>query len=83
MAAEIGEINLTVIANAFHWMNRKQTLKDLHRITKPGGGVAIVGDSGPWNGPKPPWKELMDQTVKHWLEMKEKPTGFRKQERSF
>jgi ubiquinone/menaquinone biosynthesis C-methylase UbiE len=68
MAAEIGEINLTVIARAFHWMNRKQTLKDLYRITKPGGGVAIVGDdSGPRDSSKLRWKEAVDQTVKHWL----------------
>jgi len=67
MSAQIGNIDLTIIARAFHWMDREQVLKDLYRITKADGGVAIIQDSGPRDGPSLPWKEIIDQTVRHWL----------------
>ncbi len=67
MAASIGRVNLTTIARAFHWMDREQTLKDLFTLTQPGGGIAIIGDSGTKYGLKLPWKEVVDQSIKHWL----------------
>jgi ubiquinone/menaquinone biosynthesis C-methylase UbiE len=67
MAAKIGKINLTVIARAFHWMDKEQTLKDLYKITFSGGGVAIIADGGPTDGEMLPWKETIQQTVKKWL----------------
>lgn len=47
MSADIGEIVLTVIAQVFHWMDRKQTLNDLYLITKSGGGIAVISTGGP------------------------------------
>jgi len=67
ISAHIGDINLTVIARAFHWMDRGQILKDLYKITKSDGGVAIINDSGPKDGLTLPWKEIIDQTVRRWL----------------
>jgi len=67
LSAHIGEINLTVIARAFHWMDREQILKDLYSITQADGGVAIIQDSGPRDGPTLLWKEIIDRTVKHWV----------------
>jgi ubiquinone/menaquinone biosynthesis C-methylase UbiE len=67
MAAEIGRVNLTVIARAFHWMDRVQTLGDLFKITLHGGGIAVVGDSGPADGAEQPWKEVILRTMKKWL----------------
>jgi len=67
MTEEIGEIDLTIIARAFHWMDRKQTLKDLYSITKPGGGLVLVHDSELRNGENLPWKDIIIQTIEHWL----------------
>ena len=71
LASRIGEVDLTVIARAFHWMDREQTLKDLYRITRSGGGVAIVSDNGPRDGPKDgrdlAWKSVLDDVVRFWL----------------
>ena len=67
LTAQVGDIHLTVIARAFHWMDREQTLKDLFKITLPGGGVAVISDSGPMDGAMLPWKEVILQTVKKWL----------------
>jgi len=67
MASEIGEIDITVIARAFHWMDRTQTLHDLYQITRPEGGLAIIADSGLLYQPTTPWKEIIDETVKLWI----------------
>jgi hypothetical protein len=68
----IGEANLTVIARAFHWMDKGQVLKDLFTITKPGGGVAIIADTELRAGRKLPWKEIIDQVIRRWLGEKRK-----------
>jgi ubiquinone/menaquinone biosynthesis C-methylase UbiE len=67
MAKKIGDINLTTIARAFHWMDREKTLIDLFGITLPGGGVAVISDNGPADGEMLPWKEAIRLTVKKWL----------------
>lgn len=68
ISSKIGEIDLTAIGRAFHWMDREQTLRDLSAITKSGGGVVIIGDNGPRDGPPGnPWKAVIDETVRHWL----------------
>jgi ubiquinone/menaquinone biosynthesis C-methylase UbiE len=67
LAPWIGELNLTVIARAFHWMDREQTLADLFKITLPGGGVAIVADSSVFEESALPWKQAVVQTVKKWV----------------
>jgi ubiquinone/menaquinone biosynthesis C-methylase UbiE len=72
LSPQIGEINLTVIARAFHWMDREQTLADLFKITRPGGGVAIVADSGLFEVSALPWKQAIVQTVQKWLGVERK-----------
>jgi ubiquinone/menaquinone biosynthesis C-methylase UbiE len=67
MTPQIGEVSLTVIARAFHWMDRDQTLADLFKITHPGGGVAIVADSGLFEVSDIAWKQVIVQTVQKWL----------------
>ena len=67
ISSHINGIDLTVIARSFHWMDREQTLKDLYKITKADGGIAIISDSGPRDGPLIPWKETIDQRIKKWL----------------
>ncbi len=67
LAVQIGEIQLTVIARAFHWMDRQQTLTDLYRITRPGGGVAVIADSSVFEKSALPWKQVIVQTVQKWL----------------
>ena len=67
MAVQIGDIDCTVIARAFHWMNREQTLRDLYKIIRKDGGIAVIVDSGPLDDPEIRWKEVTIQTVKLWL----------------
>jgi ubiquinone/menaquinone biosynthesis C-methylase UbiE len=63
----IGKIDLTVIARAFHWMDKEQVLRDLYSLTEPGGGVAIIGDSELRAGLKTPWKEVINQVIRRCL----------------
>jgi ubiquinone/menaquinone biosynthesis C-methylase UbiE len=73
MALVIGEVDLTVIARAFHWMDREQTLRDLYPITRPGGGLAIISDNGPTDAslhePKSVsrWKSVINDAMRYWL----------------
>jgi ubiquinone/menaquinone biosynthesis C-methylase UbiE len=68
LAGDIREVDLTVIARAFHWMDREQTLGDLYHITRTRGGLAIIWDNGPRDDPTSvPWKSVIDRTVKFWL----------------
>jgi hypothetical protein len=48
-------------------MVREQTLADLFKITLPGGGVAIVADSGLFEDSALPWKQVIVQTVQKWV----------------
>lgn len=67
MAEKIGEVELTVMGKSFHWMDRAQTLQDLYRLTRHGGGIAIIADSQPRFHPEVPWINAIDETVKRWL----------------
>jgi ubiquinone/menaquinone biosynthesis C-methylase UbiE len=61
-------VDVTVIARAFHWMDREQTLKDLYLLTKQGGGVAVIWDNGPRDSiTKHKWKLALDEAVRFWL----------------
>ena len=63
----IGDLDLTVMGRSFHWMDREQTLRDLYCMTKPGGGVAVIDDSGPAGGKPAPWRELTWEVIREWL----------------
>jgi ubiquinone/menaquinone biosynthesis C-methylase UbiE len=68
MALDIGEIDLTVIAQAFHWMDREQTLHDLYPLLKPGGGVVVIAADGPKTDyPDTDWKVIISDTVRFWM----------------
>jgi SAM-dependent methyltransferase len=41
----LGPFDATTIGRAFHWMDRGPTLDRLRERTRPGGGVAILGDT--------------------------------------
>jgi ubiquinone/menaquinone biosynthesis C-methylase UbiE len=68
MALDIGEIDLTVIAQAFHWMDREQTLRDLYPLIKPSGGLVLITADGPkTDSPDTDWKVIISDTVRFWM----------------
>ncbi|MFB6220280.1 MAG: class I SAM-dependent methyltransferase [Halolamina sp.] len=44
-APDLDPLRLTTMGRSFHWMDQERTLRTLHDITEPGGGVAIFGDT--------------------------------------
>ena len=40
---ESGSADLVTCATAFHWFDRRATLREIHRILKPGGTLAVFG----------------------------------------
>jgi len=68
LAGDIGEIDLMVIAQAFHWMDGEQTLRDLYPLIKAGSGLATIATDGPkTDSPDTPWKVIVQDTIKFWL----------------
>ena len=68
MTTDIGCIDLAVLAQSFHWMDREQTLKDLYPLIKTGGGLALIMRSGPGGEPADnPWKVVIKETMHDWL----------------
>lgn len=55
------QVNLTVMARSFHWMEREKVLKDLYDMTVPGGGVAIIGDKN-----QSEWYQKIEEMVLEW-----------------
>ena len=63
---DVGRVDAATIGQAFHWMDREQTLRDLDHIVNPEGSVAVVG--GPKRtGREPPWASVIEQAVGKWL----------------
>ncbi|MDR2077765.1 MAG: class I SAM-dependent methyltransferase [Rickettsiales bacterium] len=59
-------VQATIIARAFHWMNRERVLEDLYSVTNPGGGVAIVGDSK-FRREKAEWENVRNAVIERHI----------------
>ena len=47
---EDGLVAAVMIADAFHWFDRARALREMHRVLKPGGGVALFNTVPDWSG---------------------------------
>ncbi|MBT2288192.1 class I SAM-dependent methyltransferase [Paenibacillus albidus] len=65
LAGEWGFLRLTIIAKAFHWMDREAVLEILYNTTIPKGGIAIV-DNDQKQEPLT-WQLKVDEVVQRWL----------------
>lgn len=68
-SAELGQLNgafrAAVMGRSFHWMDRDQVLRDLHRIVEDGGGIALInpGRRRPQESWEPVAAEIVDRYV--------------------
>jgi SAM-dependent methyltransferase len=67
LGLEIGVPHLVTIGRAFHWMEEQETLRVLHALVAPGGGVTIIGDTCTlWDGDAP-WQQAVKDAIRRWL----------------
>jgi ubiquinone/menaquinone biosynthesis C-methylase UbiE len=67
LVKSVDKVDLTVIARAFHWMDRIKVLEDIYRLTRLGGGIAVVIDNGPLDIQDTTWQAVLKDTVIKWL----------------
>jgi SAM-dependent methyltransferase len=50
-----------MVADAFHWFDRRRALAEIRRVLVPGGGLAIVGRRPDWSGAS--WAQPLGELV--------------------
>ncbi|WP_052713666.1 class I SAM-dependent methyltransferase [Streptomyces katrae] len=66
LAKESGPFHGVTIADAFHWMDRRQVLSSLDQAVRPGGFVAVIGYRAPGTQ-REWWHALLEQLRLRWL----------------
>ncbi len=67
MKKVIGNFKLVMMGTSFHWMNRGETLDDLHEIIIDGGGIAIVWNTSIWTEVPNDWQLAVKGVITKWL----------------
>jgi ubiquinone/menaquinone biosynthesis C-methylase UbiE len=51
------------VAQAFHWFDGRRALDEVARVLKPGGGLALLWNTTPWERREGPWFTQLDDLV--------------------
>ncbi len=71
MDKELGQFDLIVCGNAFHWMDRELVLDKSYDLLKPSGGMVILAGGSIWTG-KQYWQKEISKIIQKWLGEKRK-----------
>jgi ubiquinone/menaquinone biosynthesis C-methylase UbiE len=52
-----------VVAQAFHWFDGRRALDEIARVLKPGGGLALLWNTTPWERREGPWFSQLDDLL--------------------
>ena len=63
----VGPFDLVTIGDAFHRLDRARVAALARRWLRPGGHLALLWTSMPWEGPAP-WQKAAMELVVHWME---------------
>jgi len=51
------------VAQAFHWFDGRRALDEIARVLKPGGGLALLWNTTPWERREGAWFSLLDDLL--------------------
>ena len=71
----VAPVRLTTIGRAFHRMHGEATLQRLHRVTEPGGGVALLTDAEWLTRGTRAWQDAVYATAERYLDDLPERTG--------
>ena len=63
-----GSVELVAIGNAFHRLQRRVIAESAMRWLVPGGHLALLWSSSPWDGSQA-WQHVMADTVHRWTQL--------------
>jgi ubiquinone/menaquinone biosynthesis C-methylase UbiE len=53
------------VAQAFHWFDGRRALNEMARVLRPGGGLALLWNTTPWERREGDWFRLLDDLLEH------------------
>lgn len=62
-----GSFSLVTTANALHWMDPAQVFAHVHRLLRPGGGIAVVSHGFPLWLAATGWAQALNRFLQEWL----------------
>lgn len=75
LSEDLGPFDLTTMGRSFHWMDREQTLDRLYRMTKPGGGVALLSDAEWFTRGTRAWQDVVYDAADEYIDGLPERTG--------
>ena len=58
-----GSADAVFAAQAFHWFDGRRALAEIARVLRPGGGLALMWNSTPWENREGPWFSALDDVL--------------------
>jgi ubiquinone/menaquinone biosynthesis C-methylase UbiE len=58
-----GSADAIFVAQAFHWFDGRRALDEMARVLKPGGGLALLWNTTPWENREGAWFGLLDDLL--------------------
>ncbi|WP_339315975.1 class I SAM-dependent methyltransferase [Paenibacillus sp. FSL R10-2734] len=66
LANDWGSLRLTIMAKAFHWMDRESILEILYHSLEDNGGIAVIDTFNQQQEPLA-WQLKVNEVIKYWL----------------
>lgn len=75
LSEDLGPFDLTTMGRSFHWMNQERTLDRLYRMTKPGGGIALLSDTEWFTRGTRAWQDVVYEAADEYVDGLPERTG--------